>query len=257
MALNFAPTGSARRVDHGDVGIVGGPNTWLFVFRPGTIDGSTFRLVWSCSDGGGNRFVSIDNIGGYGGAGSLRFSWGSHDYYSVGSVFAAGTTYLVAVTFDAAAAAGSHVRLYTGTLGSDLAEVTYALQTDGTTPSAAGVTSWMGNYDAGGGLSCDGDLSRYAIYSEALTLAQINEIVRGGISSWQRSTALLVGDPRTTGAVLDYSGNGKTGTVTDATASEHAPLRRWGAAKQRFAPVAVGGGLSVPVAMHSYRRMRV
>lgn len=131
------------------------------------------------------------------------------------------TWYCLAFTVDHAATPVGHI--YLGTLTSNMAEVSYQLQRDG---SGAFNADAAGSFTVGGAASSAAGVTfdRVMYVNRALTL--------GECQSWQfaprvlPNTAIYTICGRTgTATQPDYSGGGNSGTVSSATLADPAPLR--------------------------------
>jgi hypothetical protein len=174
------------------------------------VGGQANQAVWNALDTNELRFVT--------------FRATTNDLsISTGQNFALNTWHCFAFTHSA----GSGNRIYYGTLGTNMAEVSYGTQTVGTGAlvSDAGGALGIGNL-VGGSTAWQGRISDFAYLNVELTLAEIQ--------LWQFNPHNMAGTKlfhklgsNGTTNVPDWSGNGCTGTVSGCSVSDDPPLRPW------------------------------
>jgi hypothetical protein len=235
MALDFSTSGS--RVDHGSGASIddlhGGTFTYLaWVYRTGT--GADQEIITKDASFPDGALFAVDAITV---EGQLRLFVPRNivniDVYSSGTVVAADTWTIVACTYNLSASPIG--KLYTGTLTSAMAEVSYGLQENGsgslTGDDAANL--YVGSVQRDTTKTFKGRIAGVAVYNRVLTLAEL----QAHQFDWTpRSGCVLLTDYHGTGIQADLSGNGNNGTVTTATVADHVPIRS--AASRRVLPYA-------------------
>ncbi len=198
------------------------PFTWFMWIKPTTI---TANRVLCCKGltGTNQKFLNISDASGNL---SVTVARTSNTVYTSnsGPLSAAGTWYCVAVVFDSTAGAGNLIHIYTGTLTSILAEVTYGTKTAGSGSVTADASSnffWgnRSNFDA----ALQGDFAIGMIFNRALSLGELKE-QQFNPTSVSGCVAYNILGWNGTGSQPDWSGNGNPGTVIGATTSTHVPL---------------------------------
>ena len=249
MALNF--NGTTAEVDFGSAASLDDmvPVTLMFIYRPSTVD-TTFRYLWRKNVGpGGTNINHHDSDLEF----TRNYSTTNMVAFSTGDIISADNWY-VSFFVDGGAAVAPH--LYHAALGSALAEVSYGTQDTpvGTLGTDASATALVGIRDATRRFI--GDIAVVSVWEEALSLGQCKaQYYRVALTANSRLYCHL--GYAGTGTQPDWSGNFNSGAVTGATVAPHVPLgpsfgfdSDWQGA---FTAAAVGG-LSIPVAMNSYRQ---
>lgn len=152
------------------------------------------------------------------------------------------------------------IKLYQALAGGALAEVSYASQVAGAGVSDdSALSAFIGNA-SGANITFDGLIADFRWFNAQLTLEELQMAMRGVIV---RPSA-IVGNWGLFGIQSpepDCSGNNNHGTLTGTTQADHPPgiSAIWLAPNPRRAQrvFAAAGGLSIPVAMHSYRQRRI
>ena len=222
MALIFGAA-TSDRVDCGSAASLDNFTvaTWLAWLYPTTLTSgrrlfekdATPIKVWLLSGTGGNLRLQVAQ------------STSPANYISNVASIATNTWCFVAATYDQAATPRIH--LYSGRLGTAVAEDTYGTTTDGSgTATADGAGNLViGNKSAASfNGAFEGRIAAFAYVNAVLTLGQIQ--------SWQYHPRSLASTPlfmrlgyAGTGVQPDWSGNGNAGTVTGATVGDDVPLR--------------------------------
>lgn len=164
----------------------------------------------------------------------------STQYISNSNALSTNKWWFIAVTYDAAAAAGEVVNIYVGDLATLATESTYGTTTNG---SGATTSDALGNLRIGNSTSgvqaWQGAIGLSGHFDRVMTLAEIQShqfqprVASGCVGFWN------LGD-NGTGTQPDYSGNGNAGTVTGASQSNNPPLRRpWGRRAVRGMPTTI------------------
>ncbi|TAL13938.1 hypothetical protein EPN95_04595 [Patescibacteria group bacterium] len=117
------------------------------------------------------------------------------------------------------------IKLYHALPQNALAEVTYASQVAGATPSDDSALNWFIGNASAGNITFDGFISSVTFFNVQLALEELQMLMRGKIP---RRTSLIghwelygVASPEP-----DFSGNQNNGTVTGAVLADHAPVGR-------------------------------
>ena len=215
-ALNFNAT--TAEVDFGSAASLDdlGPSTWMFIYRPTTVD-TTFRYLWrKFISGSGTNINHHDS--------DLEFSRGYSTTnmvtFSTGDVISANNWY---VTFFVDGGAAVAPRIYHAQLGTALAEVSYGTQT---TPVGALTTDAAASALVGFRNSTNrfiGDIAVVAVWEEVLSLDQCKQQYWRAFPTANSRLLTHLGF-NGTGTQPDWSGNLNTGAVTAATVTDHAPL---------------------------------
>lgn len=226
MSLNFNSAGSGRRVNHGsaagldDLAVDGTMTVWAWVYREA--DGSNQMVMGKDGAYPSGWIFLCDNPSAEGNIRLIVFRGATFgnatDFVSNASnVVALNTPTFIAATLDTGA--GTYVKLYKGTVASDVAEVSgYTTSTNGTGAAStdASYDMMVGNLQRTLNTPFLGRIHRGGVVNSVLTQAQLLSIQRAtSISGCNvTNTQLLFNyddDP-----TVDHSGNGNTGTVTSA-----------------------------------------
>ena len=214
-ALNFNAT--TAEVDFGSAASLDdlGPSTWMFIYRPSTLD-ATFRYLWRKSATGATNIEHHDSDIGL----SRAYSGTNLSVFSTGDVISAGNWY---VSFFIDAGVSVNPRIYHALLGTALAEVSYGSQTApmGTVTGDAAASVLVGFRDATRRFI--GDIAVVAIWEEVLSLDQCKQQYWRAFPTANSRMLTHLGF-NGTGTQADWSGNLNTGAVTAATVTDHAPL---------------------------------
>lgn len=181
------------------------------------------------------------------------------DAVSLASTTVAATAWsCVVATFRASDAI---IRIFTGDFDSAMAEVAYTTQTAGAvTRVTGGVRVRIGAATSVGAEDFDGYIANVVMDAREWTLGEMEAFRLGPRPV---NTGTLRGfwplDSPTASQIEDLSGNGATGTLTGAAVGNHPRIPMgWGDGPMLVElAVAAAAGLSIPVAMHSYRRRRL
>lgn len=229
MALNFDSAGSARRVDFGSAANLdnlargaSGMSIWMWVKR--TTNGGNQHLV--TKDGAGTTGFNFvcDNAPVEGSVRFIVFRASPTDFVTSGTILALNTWTYIALTFDDALA--TEADMYSGSLSVIATETAYSTSTSGSgTPTDdASINLYVGNLPRSTTLPFLGVIARGGVLNRRLTLAEIQQLQFASLAEANISGTVLLYDLQGTGTQPDYSGNGNAGTVTSATAADHAPL---------------------------------
>jgi hypothetical protein len=225
MSLLFGGA-TSHRSDHGSPAIADDLAAFTYllaVYPTSLVDARTF-LSKSTSGTSGQRFRLVTTSGDL--AIVCTRATTNLSYTSNSAPLAAvNAWYWVAATVDINGSAGDLARIYAAPFGASLAQVTYALQTDGSgaqSANAAG-TIIVGN-DAGNARSFPGRIALAMAWSRRLSLG---ELITQQSRPFASSGCFLYTHLgwNGTGSQVDYSGQKNHGTVTGATAAAHAPIR--------------------------------
>jgi hypothetical protein len=257
MALKFDNT-TSDHVDHGsdaslDDLTAGSIMIWLW---PNDVSNDFEGVCSKTESDGYNDGWSWYKMGADGTR--LRFTYAravsDQDVRMTTSSLSAQTWHCCVVTFNTAGSPASYVGDLTTKL-SDVSDTVTAGSgskvTDAAHPLRVGSTWDTTNYDPFGGR-----IALCSIWNTQLTLAQLQiqqyEIRRPIVAP---GNCVFFCNYFGTGTQVDWSGNGSNGTVTNATAAPHVPLRWFG---MMGAPYVVAAAAApVPSIVYNYRRRRV
>ena len=216
MALNF--NGTTHQVDFGSAGSLDdlGPCTFMFIYRPTTVD-TTFRYLWRKNVGPGGTSINhhdsdLEFIRGYSTTNMIAFS--------TGDIISAGNWY---ITFFVDGGVGVAPRIYHAQLGNTLTEPSYAQQDTpvGTLGTDASASALVGLRDSTRRFI--GDIAVVSVWEEVLSLDQCKQQYWRAFTTANSRLLTHLGF-NGTGTQADWSGNLNTGAVTAATVTDHAPL---------------------------------
>ncbi len=231
-ALTFA---SGQYVDCGsgasldDLAATGGALTaWAWVYR--TADGDNQSVITKDNAYPSGWGIVITN--GSGGEGSIQgfVGWDGGQTVSAisdsSNVVALNTWTFIAMVYDNAASPKCTV--YRGTMGLLVAEVTGYYQNPaptGSVVSDASANLYVGNLQRSTLYPLLGRIGPCGVFNRALTVGELQQIQFS--KRMNRAGGVLVGRAGENGTSTqpDWSGNGNTGTVTSATASDGPPSR--------------------------------
>ncbi|KKL73893.1 hypothetical protein LCGC14_2070350 [marine sediment metagenome] len=220
----------------------------MFIYRPTTLD-ATFRYLWRKNVGPGGTNINHHDS-------DLEFTRGysttNMAAFSTGDIISAGNWY---ITFFVDGGVGVAPRIYHAQLGNTLTEPSYAQQDTpvGTLGTDASASALVGFRDSTRRFI--GDIAVVSVWEEVLSLGQCKaQYYRVALTANFRLYCHL--GYAGTGTQPDWSGNFNSGAVTGATVAPHVSLgpsfgfdSDW-----QGAFTAAVGGLSIPVAMNSYRQ---
>ncbi len=215
-ALNF--NGTTHQVDFGSAASLDdlGPSTFMFIYRPTTLD-VTFRYLWRKFQGpGGTNINHHDSDLDF----ARVYSTTNMVITSTGDVISAGNWY---ITFFVDGGVGVAPRIYHTQLGNTLTEPSYAQQDTpvGALTTDASATALVGIRDATRRFV--GDIAVVAVWEEAFSLDQCIQQYWRAFPTVNSRVLTHLGF-NGTGTQPDWTGSGNSGTVTGATVSTHAPL---------------------------------
>ena len=215
-ALNFNAT--TAQVDFGSAASLDdlGPTTWMFIYRPSTLD-TTFRyLLRKVSSGTGTNINHNNSDLEF----TRNYSTTAMVALSTGDVISADNWY---VSFFVDGGASVAPRIYHAQLGNALTEVSYGQQDTpvGTLTGDAAGSALVGFRDATRRFI--GDIAVVKVWEEAFSIDQCKQQYWRG-SPTANSRLLTQLGFNGTGTQPDWSGNLNTGAVTAATVTDHAPL---------------------------------
>lgn len=221
MALTFASTNDD--VDYGQPALIddlpsdGTFSGWAWIYRTGS--GFNKWIISQHTSGQGWFFNSDDqNL-------QLRVERASTatNYITSGNHITANAWSFVAFSYDEPNA--TEVRLYYGNLTTSVIEITtFSTNTNGSGAyTTANQIVAVGN-EAGGTFPFIGSIARGGILDRVVTLGEFRQIQFAPLAQCNISGTQLLFDYHGTGTQADFSGNAYSGTVTGATASDHAPI---------------------------------
>ena len=252
MALEFTnattehvSSGSASALDNMDPFTV-----WLWFYIP--TGGQLGMLVTKMTTGlstGWRLQRNTDN--------TFRFIMnGTTDWdYTTSTTLSVATWCFTAVTFDST----NHVSMYHGSIDTPATEMSYSSSTNGATQAddSANDVEWGALSDVGSGFGLGGYIGRCGIIKSELSASQI-QLLQWYPLAFEHEVFHPMGVNGTTD-VVDWSGKGHNGTVSaGVTTIDAAPLPPFFGGLEEPVPyeVTAASGLSIPVAMHSYRQRR-
>ncbi len=235
--------------------------TWALIIKPTSDSGSGPRLL---SKGDNIRELKVTTNAATEFSLHAQFDRATTDAVAASALnstgdLTIGTWYFVAVTYSET---NSRIQLWVADLdaGAVVAEVdSYDTQDGGSGASVAdaAIELWLSNR-AAGGRSGDVDTAWWCVIEEELNTANELEQLRNTFQHDAMKGGWFAWDAAAT--IPDYTGNGND-AVTGGTAHTtvaHAPHGMpFGFDAALPYEVAAVGGLSIPVAMHGYRRRRV
>jgi hypothetical protein len=229
MARDFS--GATDRVDFGSGASLDDVNIFTYAAWVYPTSAAVTRVLFTKGGGSGKRFRLFGGTS----AGSMMLAVSQATTIataqSAGSTVTANAWQFLAATFD-----GSFVpRLYRATLGSTVAEVSYATQTTG----VGGITSDAAQSMLVGGDASNpfpGRMAEAFILPAVLNAGQLTTLAYGMLPRECRLYAPLWGNAS---PEPDYSGNKNNGTLTGSAAGVHVPIR------PRFAGVIRGGDRTI------------
>jgi hypothetical protein len=236
MAREFS--GATDRVDFGSAASLDDVNIFTYAAWVYPTSAAVTRVMFTKGGGSGKRFRLFGGTS----AGSMVLAVSQAGTIgtaqSAGSVVTANAWQFLACTFD-----GSFVpRLYRATLGSAVAEVSYAVQTTG----IGAITSDAAQSMLVGGDASNpfpGRMAEVFILPAVLNAGQLTTLAYGMLPRESRLYAPLWGNAS---PEPDYSGNKNNGTLTGSAAGIHVPIRpRFsGAIRSGDRTISGGGGSS-------------
>lgn len=199
-------------------------------------------------------------LNGSGTSGSLIVtrSRATTDQQAVATLMATGWNF-IAAKYDVAGAP----QLFHGDLTTVVTEASsYTNQVNGSGAKVdeSAFDLYAGNYIWGSGptnesLSLNGDLGMFLYINRALTLGEIREIQFGHISAISGCVILALPGFDGASSIVDYSGNGNTGTGTGLVVADQMGIGNLFSDDQyKHEPVV--GGITIPIFHHRYQLMR-
>jgi hypothetical protein len=223
MALTFAAS-SAMDVDHGsgvDTGNAFTVATWIF---PTTIDTKYSRIFDQSTATDAHQFSVTDQFDS-GIVNSLdlyRYTSGTDQVArSAASTLSLNTWQFIAATVPAP---GTNIKLYRGTLAASIIELSYDNRNAGTgTAEAANGNFLVGGDGTDANASFQGRIAWLGFWDSVLTREQLAK-AQYRLHPFSGCDIFTHYGFNGTGTQADWTGSGNNGTVTGATASDHAPL---------------------------------
>lgn len=233
MALHVAT--ATDRINHGSTASLDNLTAWtaISVFRtPATMTGFRSMAYKSATSADYIKYMQTAGIsGGLVKIGARVAYTTTVTFYATDFVLGPDEERFLAVTFDAAAAAGDFFRFYLGTVGGARAALlSVTTQTD---PAGSRVGDGSGSVTVGDPLWTAGEdphemeYSLFALYGRRLNrdaIVEQQEQTDGPIDPASCVLFSHYGIIGGTGQQTDWSGKGNHGSVTGATVDRHAPI---------------------------------
>jgi hypothetical protein len=227
-SLNFTGTGG-NNVNHGsDTSLDNLTNlTYLIWIKPNATGQAAGLIAKGVSTGGGSRrSLELRNITANAIYGTVDLSTTDAAAESTANAYNANEWTFIGMTYNDTAKV---IKLYSGTLTSPVAEVSYSstVTGSGTTGSNASNNQFVAAYGSGTSGNPNAAISWAAIWNRVLTLDEIKQHQFRPFCNRADGCVLFTEYGWAgTGTQADFSGNGNNGTVTGATVTDHAPIAR-------------------------------